>query len=567
MPYKPANLAEIDNKLREDFRRRLVEAGYQQADVNDPVLRIIFRTFASQLEALYVAPEHVRGAFLDELVSGLGFEPRMARPAQTVVRFYTSDCVVIAAGSHLVGETPAGEKLVFATDETVCVSGARIAFAAAYQDGSLQLAAGMHLPDELLSAQPSYDPVPAPLGPTPCLYIVVENLPESHLGGHGFFFDVSSALPEAQRALLHATWCVASADGRFEATGILRPHRANAGVRMLGWLQGGAWEESATLAERPALPDGFYAGKVVLFPHIPPDRRTLCAVPKPLEALVGRLFRGPGTNWKTPRAWIRILLPMSAPNLHNAIQSIALHAISASNVIDFNQTITFEKQGTSIPVSREAGTRQFLVSPLSVTGEGNAPYISEYQSSPDSKAGRYAIRNGRIDLTPARRADGTTDRIVTLRTWVTSGALGNTVPDGKVQTFLKPDDSATLRINNPMPAAGGSDGEALDSAQARFARALLSRDRVVTKIDLDCAVRAFDDRIVNVASRGALEPSQRGLVRVQQVVLSLDRERFEDPEEEGRVLRDELERWLRDRSPFDVRIVVDCRWVEQGAEA
>lgn len=567
MPYKPANLAEIDNKLREDFRRRLVEAGYQQADVNDPVLRMLFRSFASQLEALYVAPEHVREAFLDELISGLGFEPRMARPAQTVVRFYAGASGVIAAGTHLVGETPVGEKLIFTTDETVGVSAARIAFAAAYQDGTLQLAAGMHLPDELLSAQPSYDPVPAPLGPMPCLYIVVENLPESHLSGHSFFFDVSSAFPEAQRALLRGTWCVASADGRFEAAGILRPRRANAGVRVLEWLHGDGGEESATWTERPALPDGFYAGKVVVFPDVPPERRQLCPVPKPLEAPVGRLFRGPGANWKTPRAWIRILLPGRVPNLHNAIQSMALHAISASNVIDFNQTITFERQGTSIPVSREAGTNHFLVAPLSVTGEDNSPYISEYQSSPDPGTGRYAVRNGRIDLTPARRADGATDRIVTLRTWVTSGALGNTVPAGKVQTFLKLEDSAAIRMNNPMPAAGGSDGEPLESAQARFARALLSRDRIVTKTDLDCAVKAFDDRIAIVVSHAALEPSPRGLVRVQRVVLSLDAGRFQDPEEESRVLRDELERWLRDRALCDVHIVVDCEWAAEGVKA
>jgi hypothetical protein len=565
VPYKPANLAEIDTKLREDFRRRLVEAGYQQADVNDPVLRMLFRSFASQIEALYVAPEHVREAFLDELISGLGFEPRMARPAQTVVRFYTGESAVIAAGSHLVGETPAGEKLTFTTDETVSVSAARIAFTAAYQAGAVQLAAGMHLPDELLSALPSYDPVPAPLGPPPCIYIVVENLPETHLSGHSFFFDVSSAFPETQRALLHATWCVASADGRFEATGILRPRRANAGVRRLEWLHGNAGEDSGTFAERPALPDGFYAGKVLVFPDVPVERRMLCGVPKPLEAAVGRLFRKPGTNWNTPRAWIRILMPEGVPNLHNAMQSIALHAISASNVIDFNQTITFEKQGTSIPVSRAAGTDHFLVAPLSVTGEDNTPYISEYQSSADPRVGRYAVRNGRIDLTPARRADATIDRIVTLRTWVTSGELGNTVPAGKVQTFLKPDDSSTLRMNNPMPAAGGSDGAPLEAAQARFARALLSRDRIVTKTDLDCAVKAFDSRILDVSSHAALEPSPRGLVRVQRVVLALDPVRFQDPEEEIRVLRDEIERWLRDRSLVDVQVVVHCEWAAERA--
>lgn len=567
MPYKPANLAEIDTKLREDFRRRLIEAGYQQGDVNDPVLRILFRSFAGQVEALYAAPEHVREAFLDELISGLGLEPRMARPAQTVVRFYSEGApFVIGAGSELLGETAAGEKLIFTTDHGIAVSAARITLAAAYQEGALQLAAGMQLPDELLSAQPSYDPVPASLGASPCLYLAVENLPAAHVSGHSFFFDISSAFPSMGKALLRATWCLASAAGRFEAAGILRPERANAGVRVLRWLRDGNGAESEA-GERPALPDGFYAGKVVVLPDVTEPQKFLSTAPKPLEAPLSRIFRGPGARWAMPRAWIRILMPPDAPNLHNAIQSIALHAMTASNVTDFNQTIVFEKQGTSIPVSREAGTSRFLVAPLSVTGENNAPYISEFRPSPNPGAGRYAVRNGRIDLTPARRPAGSADRIVTLRTWVTAGLLGNTVPAGKVQGLLKPDDCRGLRMNNPMPAAGGTDGEPLESAQARFGRALLSRDRIVTKVDLDCAVRTFDERIRGVRVHAALEPSARGLQRVERVVLSLDPDGFQSPDEESRVLRDDLEAWLRERALYDVGVVVECEWTNGGPQA
>lgn len=560
MPYKPANLAEIDTKLREDFRRLLVEAGYQHADVNDPVLRILFRSFASQVAAMYASPEHVRKAFLDELIAGLGFEARLARPAQAVVRFYASDSYAIAAGTNLSGETPAGDRILFTTDETVTVSAARIAFAATYQAGQIQLAAGLHLPDELLSAQPSYDPAPVWLGPAACVYIVVENLPESHLGKHSFFFDVSSVFPAAQRALMRATWAVASPDGRFDAYGILRPRRANAGVRRLEWLYGDQGEGDAADPERPALPDGFFAGRVAVFPAVPPDRQWLSAVPAAIRGPMAKLFRSPGVDWSAPRAWIRILLPGELPDLHSAIQSIALHAMSASNVVDFNQTITYETQGTSIPVSREAGTNHFLVAPLSVTGEDNTAYIPESQPSPNPERGRYAVRNGRIDLTPARRQDGTAERLVTLRTWVTAGALVN---DGKAQEFLNPDDAAALRMNNLMPAAGGADGEPLESAQARFSRALLSRDRIVTRTDLEQAVRSFDERILRVTSSSSLEPSARGLARVQRVVLTLDPEHFQDPDEETRILRDEMERWLSSRMLYDIAVVVDCEWAAE----
>jgi hypothetical protein len=121
-------------------------------------------------------------------------------------------------------------------------------------------------------------------------------------------------------------------------------------------------------------------------------------------------------------------------------------------------------------------------------------------------------------------------------------------------------------MNNPMPAAGGSNGEPLESAQARFARALLSRDRIVTATDLECAVRGFDERIVGVSSRSGLELARGGMIRVERVTLSLDAARFQDPEEESRVLRDELEQWLRRRAQYGLQILVDCEWTE-GARA
>jgi hypothetical protein len=272
-------------------------------------------------------------------------------------------------------------------------------------------------------------------------------------------------------------------------------------------------------------------------------------------------------NWQAPRAWVRILLPENVSDLHTAVQSIALHAMSASNVVDFNQTITFEKQGTSIPVSREAGTRHYLVAPLSITSETNTSYIPEFQSSSIPGAGRYAVRNGRIDLTPARQPDGSADRIVTIRTWVTSGALGNTVPAGKVQSFLQPDESMTLRINNPMPAAGGTNGESLASAQARFSRAVLSRDRLVTIADLEFAIRGFDVRITAASVKSSLELTAHGLARVQRVIVTLDQNLFQQPDEESRILRDELEGWLRAHSFFDVQIVVECKWAAEEAAA
>src|SRR5262249_28164412 len=94
--------AEIDQKLREDFRRRLREFG-QESATTDPILAVLFWSFAKQLESLYSDVDRMRLALLNELVDGLGFEKRLARPAQTVMRFDLKEkTVFIPAGTELI---------------------------------------------------------------------------------------------------------------------------------------------------------------------------------------------------------------------------------------------------------------------------------------------------------------------------------------------------------------------------------------------------------------------------------------------------------------------------------
>ena len=93
MSYSNASAIEIDKKLREDFRRRLKDYGVS-AELTDPVLAVLFRTFAQQLETLYAQTDRIRLALLDELIANLGFESRMARPARNRrARLSTWNCL------------------------------------------------------------------------------------------------------------------------------------------------------------------------------------------------------------------------------------------------------------------------------------------------------------------------------------------------------------------------------------------------------------------------------------------------------------------------------------------
>ena len=564
MAFNKATAAEIDKKLREDFRRRLKDYGVS-AEATDPILAVLFRTFAGQLEAQYSEIERIRVALLDELISGLGIEGRRARPAQTVVGFgVSSGAELIEAGTELIGDAQSGEKLTFTTDLTVAASPAVISLGATYQEGSLELAPGLELPEKLQATRPSLEPVRVNLGPNPAVFLAIENLPPTHLSQHGFFFELSPDAHTIQKALLSETWCLAGSEGEFGCRGILRPRRANAGVQALSWLL----PEPST-DEKPAagdvqvatLRDGFYAGRVFVFPVVPQSRRFLCRVPRGLDSALGKIFgRSASQVLDAPRAWLRISMPRGISSLHTGLASVSLHAVTASNVECLNETIYFDKHGTSIPVSREAATQQHLVSPLSIVGESSSPYLPEFEPSSDLGAGRYAIRAGRIDLEPARRPDGRRDAYANLRLWVTRGSLGNLVGPGRVQTISKKGALQSVRVTNPTSAAGGSDGENFQDTQARFAEALLSRDRIVTRADLVGIVRAFDRRILNAHLASALERNGQGLERVQRVRVLLDRDEFLDPEQESRVLQDELLAHLRERFLYDTELNVALEW-------
>jgi hypothetical protein len=276
-----------------------------------------------------------------------------------------------------------------------------------------------------------------------------------------------------------------------------------------------------------------------------------------MEGPLSRIFRGAGGLFQEPRAWLKIGFSPQISDLHTGILSVVLHAISASNVFDLNQTIEFETQGTSVPVSQ---ADRYLVAPLAITGgDDNAAYIPASQSSSEVNVGRFSIRNGRIDLIPAQRAGVRPLGKANIPVWATNGELGNTVAPGQLRSFAR---SATpaFRISNPMPAAGGTNGEGFREAQRRFEEVLLSRSRIVTSADLHATVKAFDRRIEAVEVSAALQRTEKGLQRVQRITVVLNQDGFHDLREESRILREDLERHLRRRVPYDLVLTVDTRW-------
>src|SRR5688572_13738105 len=174
--WRQPRTVEIDRKMREDFARRLKEGYGINSETTDPVLAVLFRTFAVQIEDIYKeAGETIPAAVLDELIASLGMPERRSRPAQLVVKFSSPiGEESFEAGTELIGETNSGERLVFALDSDIQISSARLVFAASYQNGQLRPLSGVELPEEFEKSKPSLEPVPASLGPMPAVFLAID---------------------------------------------------------------------------------------------------------------------------------------------------------------------------------------------------------------------------------------------------------------------------------------------------------------------------------------------------------------------------------------------------------
>ncbi|WP_446743862.1 hypothetical protein [Silvibacterium acidisoli] len=561
-----ASVAEIDLQLREEFRRHLGEYGMEWTAM-DPILAVLFRTLAHQIGSITSNTSALRSALLGELLDGLNFDRRFAQPSQTIVAFRCEqESAEIAAGTELVGMPEHGGRSSFLTDYGISVSPARVAGVFVYENESLRLVSGMALPEETVQAEPGYDAVPARLGSFPSIYIAVENLPQSHLSRHGIFLQIS---PEA--TLLHAqlrreNWCLASSSGRFTERGLMRTGSLNGGQIGLEWLMpAGAGRSTKSGGEEiapdqaPALPGGFWQGRCFVLPLVPKENDFLCRQPQGLEFPLRQIFRRYAL-FDTPRAWLRIQLDPHVEPLHTALTAVHLHAQSASNVQLLHQTVRFPEHGKTIPLNPEGRNKLFLVSALSIAGESGTAYVPEYEQGAHAIAGRYRIEQQRITLTPGRMKDGRPEAYANVRLWMTEGREGNGMGTSRLNAFGKPTWTSGLTVENVTASAGGTDGEALHSARQRFAEVLLSRERLITRTDIEVAVRSFDTRITAVEVTPRAQRGLNGsLRRVFHLLLHASRERFEG-EEEPQILLAELRRFLRERVPLDVEVSLELAW-------
>ncbi len=560
-PQTPSVL-EIDRKLRDDFRRRVKDFGVS-TDTIDPLLAVLFRTVAQQVDQIYGDTDQLRGALLHELMDGLNVQQYLARPAQAAVRFvsHQPEPRILRNGTELNAVAASGERLTFGLDATVEISQARIAFALSYQDQSLRLLTGVEMSEAVQAMRPSMEPTPIGLGPHPALFLAIENLSPSLLNRHGIFFDLGPGSYPVQHALCNESWWIFDENGDLSSEGLLRPKRTNGGVYQLAFQLHQGEEASHLDAALPSIPDGFYSGRQFVFPPMYAGDRFLCRCPRLLEPALSRLLnRDASRLLEQPRLWIKISMPKGTPTLHHAVNGILLHSMTASNVYARNQTVDFDRHGTSIPVTRQGDTPEYLVAPLSIMSVENEPYESVLYPRTKSHAGRFALHNGKLTLYPGTNPDGSSHDRANVRLWLTNGELGNQVGPGDITGFAHAAAMTGIRLAPFTAAAGGANVESLASAERRFADALLTRGRIVTRTDLETSALALDRRIVAASISSGLERREGGLRRVERLLLTLDTQAFDKPEIELPMLRSQVETSLRSRLVQGLELEVQFVW-------
>ena len=559
--YTP-NVLEIDRKLRDDFRRRVKDFGVS-TETTDPLLAVLFRTVAQQIDQVYCDTAQLRQSLLHELMNGLQVQQYLAKPAQAAIRLINdlNEPRVLRAGTELNAIASTGERISFGIDATFEVSQARIAIALSYQNQSLRVLPGVEMSDAIQMMRPSFDAVPIGLGPQPALYIAVENLPSDLLSRHGLFFELDPGTYPIQHALCREPWWIFDAAGNLSGEGLLRPHRINCGVYQLDFQLGE--NQATTMLDNslPSIPDGFYTGRQYLFPTMQAGMPLLCSAPRLLESVLGRILnRDVAQMLEEPRLWIKIPMPPNVPALHHAINGILLHTMTASNVFARNQTIHYEQDGVSIPVVKEGGTPEHLVAPLTVMSTNNDPYEASTRPGADPSVGRFELANNRLTLYPGVDNDGVPHAGANVRLWLTNGALGNRVGPGDILGFANAAALNGLRLAPFTAASGGSDGEHLASEERRFADALLTRGRIVTKQDLETAALAMDRRILDASSTSGVLRKNGGIHRIERLQLTLDSHGFSKPEIELPALKSQVESSLGARIVQGLELEVEFLW-------
>ena len=239
------------------------------------------------------------------------------------------------------------------------------------------------------------------------------------------------------------------------------------------------------------------------------------------------------------------------------LERVVLHCATASNLELIDQTLSFDRSGTTLRIRPEGADDRHVLSALSVIGEYSDHYVLEGDLDAPMDTGRFRLRGKMIEVRPHRSEIGRRDRAATVRLRLCDGARANGLQIGALQQLRESvSGNPRLQVSNVVPTRGGSEALAYPAARIRFADLVRTRERIITEDDILIAVRAFDGRLATAIVRAAPRVRMGVLEFVDEVVVSVSSFALADPVAEPVIIRERLERHLSARWMMGRQLVV-----------
>ena len=126
----------------------------------------------------------------------------------------------------------------------------------------------------------------------------------------------------------------------------MRSMEGPGGIRLLRWADAPDGARTRSSGDAPA---GAYGHSTVVFPEVPPDRRWTGAPPELLRTTLASLVPGQRDTYeKAKLAWIEIPLSTGSRDISTLLERVVLHCTTASNLEIINQTLSFDRSGTTL---------------------------------------------------------------------------------------------------------------------------------------------------------------------------------------------------------------------------
>lgn len=532
------------------------------SDQLDPVIRLLLGTFAHQIEKLNQKINATWDQTFVSLVRSVFAEGlRWPVPASTVMKVDPTDQIVELDPTvrFLYRDEKEERNLAFVPLGKTKLLNARLA--SAYyltEKGLVPVMPGGGDPaggdQESAGGAADTGPIPPSSSPRHRLYLGIR-----YQGSSADFVNVPLLVHTDQEAIHQirwSKWCLSSAEGYFPEDGSFcpgvdsgqGPDSADPGRKTFTFL-GGMFDAGDLFK---SLTDRFF--------YLPPARLARwgkCQIPNDLQKLVSPASLQDQGREAERLLWIRMELPDRGDKTSfSSLREVYFNCLVVVNKNDLTSfRYTAGNRLLEVELPEESSTILGIDSVLDSNGRD---YQSRLNLSSDKTPFGYVTeeREGRLALWfDFTNYPGAIPNSVSIRYSTTVGPLGNGLEAGKIEQLWE-SHPGIKGATNILPTGGGMPAKSPEELLSEISSLLRNRGRAVSFEEIQRWAELFDSRVTSAECENVIRKGPQGASRCTRVNVRLEPGGFYS-EDELRLFRERLERFLRERSLINVSIEVN----------